>query len=54
MILLKTRSDLFNQNRQANIELEMARAKVDGLEQTKEMYNQRLLLFPIRNWNWQD
>ncbi len=37
---LATRSNLLTRIVQANIELEMARAKVDGLEQTKEMYNQ--------------
>jgi hypothetical protein len=32
----------------------MARAKVDGLEQTKEMYNQRLIAIPNTELNWQD
>ncbi|HPV65007.1 MAG TPA: GNVR domain-containing protein, partial [Candidatus Cloacimonas sp.] len=43
---LKTRSDLLTRIIQANVDLEMARAKVDGLEQTKEMYNQRLIAIP--------
>ncbi|MBP8705225.1 MAG: hypothetical protein KBI19_04475, partial [Candidatus Cloacimonas sp.] len=43
---LATRSNLLTRIVQANIELEMARAKVDGLEQTKEMYNQRLIAIP--------
>ncbi|MDD2228998.1 MAG: polysaccharide biosynthesis tyrosine autokinase, partial [Candidatus Cloacimonetes bacterium] len=43
---LATRSELLGKIIQANLELEMARAKVDGLEQTKEMYDQRIIAIP--------
>ena len=43
---LTTRSELLAKIIQANLELEMARAKVDGLEQTKEMYDQRIIAIP--------
>nr|HPM05019.1 exopolysaccharide transport family protein [Candidatus Cloacimonas sp.] len=43
---LQTRNDLLAKIVQASIELEMARAKVDGLEQTTDMYDQRLIAIP--------
>lgn len=43
---LSTRSDLVNRLIQANVDLELARTRVDGLGQTKEMYEQRIISLP--------
>ncbi|HRY84100.1 MAG TPA: polysaccharide biosynthesis tyrosine autokinase, partial [Candidatus Cloacimonadota bacterium] len=43
---LATRSELFGKIIQSNLELEMARAQVDGLKSTKEMYDERIITLP--------
>ncbi|MCB5259133.1 MAG: GumC family protein, partial [Candidatus Cloacimonetes bacterium] len=43
---LSTRSDLVSRIIQASIDLELARTRVNGLEQTKEMYEQRIISLP--------
>ena len=43
---IKRRSELVSRVIQANVELELARTKVNGLEQTREMYNQRIVSLP--------
>ena len=43
---LKNRSELLAKIITANVELEIARARIDGLEQTKEMYNERIVTLP--------
>jgi tyrosine-protein kinase Etk/Wzc len=43
---LARRSDLLGRVIQANIDLELARTRVNGLEQTKDMYDQRIISLP--------
>ncbi|MDY0318680.1 MAG: Wzz/FepE/Etk N-terminal domain-containing protein, partial [Candidatus Cloacimonadaceae bacterium] len=43
---LSTRGDLVNRLIQSNVDLELARTRVNGLEQTKEMYEQRIISLP--------
>ncbi|HRX76896.1 MAG TPA: GNVR domain-containing protein, partial [Candidatus Cloacimonadota bacterium] len=43
---LAKRSDLLTRIIQANLDLELARTRVSGLEQTKEMYDQRIISLP--------
>ncbi|MFW5628508.1 MAG: GumC family protein [Candidatus Cloacimonadaceae bacterium] len=43
---LALRNDLLNRLIQANIDMELARTRVDGLEQTREMYDKRIIALP--------
>ena len=43
---LTTRNDLLSRIVQANVELEMARTYVNGLEQTKEIFDERIITLP--------
>ena len=43
---LSTRNDLLSRIVQANVELEMARTLVNGLEQTKEIFDERIITLP--------
>ena len=43
---LTLRADLINRMIQANIDLELSRTRVEGLEQTQEIYEQRIISLP--------